>query len=126
MAQARVSAEQVKELISTELTDSVILASMIDTANVFVDTHLVPDANHGAPILNKIELYLAAHFVAISEEKGAVKFSKVGDASDAFDVSNLGSGFNSTRFGQTALSLDTSGILAAVATSNLKAQFRVI
>ena len=126
MSKARVSAAEVTALITTSIDDDIILSNMIDTANVFIDTHLVPAAGHPDSILNKIELYLSTHFVAVSEEIGAVKFSKVGDSSDAYDVSNLGEGFSSTRFGQQALALDTSGILASLASGGLKAQFRVI
>lgn len=126
MTKARVSAVQVKELIETSLDDSVIETSMIDTASVYIDAHLVPGAGHSDDILAKIELYLATHFVAISEEKGTLKFSKTGDASEAFSTTGLGEGLNATRFGQIALILDTSGILASKGTSKLKAEFRII
>ncbi len=123
---ARVSANDVTQLLDTKIEDSVILSSMIDTANVYIDTHLVPGAGHSDAMLKKIELYLAAHFVALTEERGTLKFSKMGDSSDAFSTSKLGEGLNATRFGQTALVLDTSGILASKGTSKLKAAFRVI
>ncbi len=77
-------------------------------------------------ILEKIELYLAAHFVALTSEKGTLKFSKVGDSSDAWDVTELGEGLRATRYGQTALVLDTSGILANKGSSKLKALFRIV
>ena len=102
-----------------------LLASMIDTANVYIDTHL-SGAGHSASILEKIELYLAAHFVALTSEKGTLKFSKVGDSSDAWDVTELGEGLRATRYGQTALVLDTSGILANKGSSKLKALFRIV
>ena len=122
---ARVTATQVKEIIETNIEDSVILASMIDTANVYVNTHL-DGYGYSDDMLEKIELYLSAHFVAITEEGGALKYSKYGDASDAWDTSKLGGGLNSTRFGMTALSLDTSGILANVGSASFKAEFRIV
>ena len=125
MSKARVSAEQVTELITTSLEESVILSSMVDTANLYVDTYLL-EADHSDAILEKIELYLAAHFVAITEERGALKSSKTGDARDEWHTDYMGTGFNSTRFGQVALTLDTSGILAGVGSAKLKAQFRVV
>lgn len=125
MSKARVSASQVKELIETTLADNVILASMIDTANVIIDTHL-NNAGHSKQILAKIELYLSAHFVAITEERGTLKFSKLGDSSEAYNTAKFGTGFNSTRFGQTALLLDTTGILSNVGATNLKAELRVV
>jgi len=125
MAKARVSAGQVKELIETKLDEDVILASMIDTANTYIDAHL-DAAGHSNAILLKIELYLSAHFVAITEERGSLKFSKLGESSEAYNTTELGAGLNSTRFGQTALLLDTSGILANISASKLKAEFRVV
>ncbi len=122
---SRVTAEQVKEIIPTSIEDSVILASMIDTANVYIDTHLT-EAGHSDAILEKVELYLASHFVAITEEGGALMSSKLGEAADEWETDFLGDGLRSTRFGQIALILDTSGILANVGTSHLKAQFRVV
>ncbi len=101
------------------------MGSMIDTANLFVDTHLA-SAGHSDAILEKITLYLAAHFVAISDEGGALKSSKLGDATDQWDTSQLGIGLRSTRYGQTALTLDTTGILANVGSASYKAEFRVI
>ena len=125
MAKARVDASQVKELITTNIDEGIIVTSMIDTANLYVDTHLI-DSGHSEEVLAKIELYLAAHFVAISEERGALRSSKMGDATDEWDTASVGTGFNSTRFGQTALTLDTTGILANVGSAQFKAEFRVV
>ncbi len=121
----RVSATEVKEVIATSISDGVVLSSMITTASNYIDVHL-PDAGHSAATLKSIELYLSAHLVAVTEERGGLKYSKLGDASDAWDVSKFGDGFKSTRFGQTALALDTSGILARIASSNFKAELRVV
>lgn len=125
MAKARVSALQVKEIITTEISETTILASMIDTANLYIDTHL-SDAGHTDAVLAKIELYLAAHFIAITDDGGALRSSKLGDSEDSWDTSLLGEGFKSTLYGQTALNLDTSGILANKGLSTLKAEFRVL
>lgn len=122
---ARVSADAVKEVVPSKLDDDVILSNMIDTANVFVNEHLVPDAGHSDLILEKIELYLSAHFVALTEEQGGITRSKLGDADDSF-ANVYEAGFKSTRFGQQALAIDTSGILNRVASTTLKAEFRVI
>lgn len=121
---ARVSAEQVKEVIETNLADATVLSSMIDTANLYVDTHLLSEG-HSAQILTKIELYLAAHIVALTEERGSLKGSKLGDASE-FLADVFSEGFRATRFGQLAVALDTSGVLARLGASSLKAEFRVV
>ena len=122
---ARTSAGAVKEVVATDIVDEVVTANFIDTANLFVDTHLVPDAGHSEAMLTKIELYLAAHFVALTEEQGGITRSKLGDADESFANIYEG-GLKSTRFGLSALALDTSGILNNVAQTNLKAEFRVV
>lgn len=120
---ARVTAGEVKEIIQTEISDDVILTNHIETANLFVDTHLT--TKHSAPVLKKIELYLAAHFVALTEERGGLTRSKVGEADESL-ANVYAEGFRATRYGQTALSLDTSGTLTRIAQTRLKAEFRVV
>lgn len=122
---ARITAAAVKVIMPTKLADDEVMAHFIDTANLYVDTHLVPDAGHTEKILGKIELYLAAHFVALTEEQGGITRSKLGDADESF-ANVFEAGFKSTRFGQQALALDSSGILNRVAQTKLKAEFRVV
>ncbi len=121
---ARVTAGQIKEVIETKIADSVIQASMIDTANLYVDTHLL-SFGHSKDILEKIELYLAAHYVALTEERGSLRGGSFGDASE-FLSDLYTEGFRATRFGQVALGLDTSGTLARLGQSTLKAEFKVV
>jgi hypothetical protein len=120
---ARVSAEEVKEVIETSLTDDTVCSNMIDTANLLVDTHLGTTLSE--QVLKKVELYLAAHFVALTEERGGITLSKMGDSSESY-ANVYTQGFNSTRFGQTALALDSTGVLTNVAQTQLKADFRVV
>lgn len=121
---ARVTADTVKEIISTQLTDQVVNQNHILTANLIVNDNLV---NQGISdeMLERIELYLAAHYVALTEEGGALTRDKLGDADTSY-ANIYDQGLKSTRFGQTALALDTTGILAQISTTNLKAAFRVI
>lgn len=121
---ARVSAESVKEIVATSLTDDVVLAHMVDTANIYIDAHLL-GAGHTEAILEKIELFLAAHYTALIEERGSLKGSKISDASE-FLSDVYTAGFASTRFGQMAIGLDTSGTLVRLGATTLKAEFRVI
>ncbi len=122
---ARTSAGAVKEVIPTNLANDVIMSNFIDTANLFVDTHLVPDAGHSELMLTKIELYLAAHFVALTDEQGGLTRKKIGDADESY-ANVFEGGLKSTRFGLQALALDSSGILNNVARTNLKAEFRIV
>ena len=97
---------------------------MINTANLYIDTHLL-SVGHSEAILQRIELYLTAHMVALTEERGSLKGGKYGDASE-FLADVYSEGFRATRFGQLALSLDTSGTLTRLGQTTLKAEFRVI
>lgn len=120
----RVTAHEVIELLPTSLADRVVKGNMITTASNYVDVHLA-SAGHSATTLKHIEMYLAAHCVAITEEKGGIVSDEFGDSKVEF-AEVYGEGFNSTRFGQMAIILDTSGTLAAKSTTKPKAQFRVI
>ena len=123
---ARTSPEAVKEIVQTSLTDAVVLTNHIDTANLLVTTHLVGTTPVIAdPLLKKIELYLAAHFVALTEERGSLTRSKMGDADESF-ANIFEQGYKSTRYGQTALALDSTGTLARVSQTDLKAAFRIV
>ncbi len=121
---ARVTGEEVKEVVNTKIDAGTILTNMVDTANVFIDTHLL-SAGLPSEILKKIELYLAAHFVALTEEQGGITRSKMGDADESY-ANVYKPGFGATRFGQQALALDTTGILNSVSRITLKAEFRVV
>jgi len=124
---ARVSALEVKEIVNTEVCDDTLVGNFIDTAHTYVETHLVgTECQNSEAILKKIEMYLAAHFLSITDEGGTLKYTKLGDAAEAYDTGNFGEGLNSTRYGQTAIMLDACGILAGLATTNKKAQFRVV
>ncbi len=121
---ARVTATTVKEIISTQLSDAVVNENHIVTANIIVSENL---ENQGIsdPMLEKIELYLAAHYVALTEEGGGLTRDKLGDADTSY-ANIYDQGLKSTRFGQAALALDTTGILVQISTTALKAAFRII
>lgn len=78
--------------------------------------------------LDLITKFLAAHFIVVSAESGGLRRSRVGDADDSYVVPEAKAGLSSTRFGQQAINLDTSGTFAqaAVAGSMNRAQFRVV
>lgn len=123
---SRTSAERVKEIVTTSISDEVVASNMLFTANNLVTTHLLNEG-YSSDTLEQIEMYLAAHLVALSEEKGGLIRTQFGDAeewySDQYDT-----GLRMTRFGQTALALDSSGVLANIsaAAKVLKAQFRIV
>lgn len=63
--------------------------------------------------LTEIETWLAAHFYVCSDQTYAAKGT---DKASATFHGQTGKGLESSRYGQTALILDYSGCLAAVAT----------
>jgi hypothetical protein len=117
---ARVTSSEVKGLIKTSLDVDPLIA----TATLLVDENLVGQGMTDAR-LKTIELWLSAHFVAVAEERGALTRSKKGDSDEDYEI-KVGEGLNMTRFGQQALALDSSGILASQVTSMKPAEFRVV
>jgi hypothetical protein len=105
--------------------DGVDLTSFIDTAHLIVDESLL-NAGLSSARLTQIELYLAAHFALVTHERGGLQRQKAGDAEDYYQSSGFKTGLQATRYGQQATILDTSGTLGALATSAVKAQFRVV
>lgn len=114
---------QVKAIIDTSRDTS----AFITTAQLLVDEELA-DKGLSDDRLDQITLYLAAHFVCITEESGGLRRSKLGDGDESYKVPDAKtSGLTFTRYGQQALILDKSGTLAAISASGgLKARFTVM
>ena len=119
----RVTEGEVTAIVDTERH----VTPFIDVAALIVDENLVGQGLSAAR-LKQIELYLAAHFTTVTEEKGSLVSSKSGDAEDTYFTRELGKGLAMTRYGQQALTLDSSGILSGLSklVGSLKAQFRVV
>jgi hypothetical protein len=116
----RVTKEEVQGLIATNFD----VAPFIDTASLIVDESL-SDQGMSDARLKTIELWLSAHYTAVAEERGALKKSSKGSSEEDYDI-KVGEGLNMTRFGQQALALDSSGVLAEQVTSTRDAQFRTV
>ncbi|SDF83510.1 hypothetical protein [Thalassobaculum litoreum] len=106
---ARVTSAEVKAIVTTAIAD---VSNFIEPATLIVDEDLA-DKGMSSDRLTQIELYLAAHFVTISEERGGLVSTKVGESEDRFRRFD-GAGLMSTRYGVMAASLDTSGTLATM------------
>lgn len=117
----RVSDADVRGLI--QVPSDVNPDVFIETANAIVEEHLV-GAVTSEVLLNKIELYLAAHFTALTVERGSLIRTTAGEASEALQ-SIYAAGFKSTRFGQQAIALDYSGKLASLTQASLHMRARV-
>lgn len=104
---ARVTAEQVMEIISTTLSEAQVNA-FINTAHLVVQTRL---ANKGLDpaLLTEIELWLAAHFVSMRDpRKKAVRANNISITYQG----EFGVGLHATSYGQQAMALDPTGTLA--------------
>jgi hypothetical protein len=99
----------------------------IETAQLIVDEEL-DGSGLSDERLDRIVLYLAAHFVCLTEEAGGLRRSKLGESDESFRVpgdKDVGLAF--TRYGQQAMLLDTTGRLASINAKNgLKALIEVI
>ena len=70
----RVTTTDVRVVIDTDLTDADI-STLIDIASRLVDDELVPLGRLSSDRLRDVELYLAAHFVAVREPRERVGFN---------------------------------------------------
>ena len=104
---ARTTATEVKEIISTELTDPQITA-YIGIANSIVTNNVT--CGLSASALEEIERWLTAHLISITQER-QVKKEKLGEAELTY-AGQYGTGLKSTSYGQMVLMLDTCGGLA--------------
>jgi len=126
---ARVTAAEVRQILPVPSTgdgsvDNTDLGAIIDVANRLV-TDVLGSAGLSTARLKDVELYLAAHLLTIREmDFGATIEQKVNETWAQYG-GRLKSGLEFTRFGQTALVLDTSGKLAG-ATTGQRAAFKVV
>lgn len=119
---ASVTSQEVKDLLGT--TDAMDVTEHINTASILVEEDL---AGSGLSVQRKklISLYLAAHFTTLALERGSLRSEKVGTSEETYR-DTTGEGLNSTRWGQQAMSLDSSGILADNANPLPRAEFEVV
>lgn len=109
---ARVTATEVKEIISTNLSDSEV-APFITLANQLVTLKLSTKTALSSDNLKEIERWISAHYIALYEKReagrGIIGFGNVGGAygKDPF----MGFGLGSTFYGQSAMELDITGAL---------------
>jgi len=124
MSTALVTNKDVQGLIGDTSVD---MTPFINAAHIIIDEDL-NGAALSAARKKQVELFLAAHFYVVVREKGGITREVIGDAEERYQVmppSALG-GLSTTRYGQQAIALDTTGKLGASATNPIKAQFRVV
>lgn len=117
-AAVAISPPQVRNvIIGTVLTDEQI-EGCISTATIIVLDHLI-----GTPLsvntLTEITLYLSSHFVSLRDRTTRIRKERIGDAEVEYEASKSPANYlalSSTEWGATALTLDTTGILASLGT----------
>ena len=113
-------------IISIHDVDAGDASAAITSAELIVTEELGAQG-HSVDRLLQIKLWLAAHFFELSWNQGGLVSKQVGDSKEEYNrLSATKTGFASTRYGAQAMAFDTSGILASIASSNQRSEFRVI
>lgn len=120
----RVTEAEVRSLLEP-YADAVDMTLSIGQATMLVDEELV-GKGLSEDRLKYIELNLAAHFATLIVERGGFTYQKSLSAEEGYNRPKDYSKLSSTRFGQAALSLDTSGALSALDSPAGRAEFRVL
>lgn len=102
---ALVDADEVREIVDTELTNPRI-ANFINMAYVTTKNLGMTDTE----LLKQIQLLLSAHFLTVYE--GVVQSQSVGGEYSVSFARVVGEGLKASTYGQQALALDTTGKLA--------------
>jgi len=101
-----------------------LVDSCIATAGRIVQEQL-SSSGLSAGTIEDIKRYLSAHFLALTVERGSVVSERIGESSAMYGYA-YGRGLRMTRFGETVLMLDTTGILASSTSSQLRAELVVV
>ena len=103
MSISKPSAADVIALTGTGLSSTVVSAIIDDAALAAEDCLTTLDAERQESALK----WLAAHMISATSDLGsqAVSSSKLGDASDSYSKGTLGSGINSSFYGQQAIAI---------------------
>jgi len=104
----RTTEQDVTDIFDTSL-DGVSLSAWIDVANELVNDIADKDPSLGASRLEKLETLVAAHFAASQDQRHE---SNSGGARSVSYQGDTGMGFEGTKHGQVALTLDPTGTLA--------------
>lgn len=127
-----ITPDDVRVIVPTTDASDETIQVHIDTAEVIVSENLA-GSGLSTTRLDKIRVYLSAHFLTISEASGGgggmLKSTKTGEATDEyFSATEIGGyGLAATAYGQQALVLDTTGSLANLTKApGPSAEFRVV
>lgn len=108
---ARTTAELIAAIIEWDV--SIGLDPFIAAANSLVD-EIAVESGHDEARLTLIETWLAAHFYAMRDPR--VTAEGAGPVNASYQ-SAVATGLKTSHYGQMAMTLDTSGLLAAMSES---------
>jgi hypothetical protein len=107
----RVTVNEVKRIIDTNLTDTIIEAFISGATNM-VDQALEDDTDLSDDLKKEIERWLTAHMIAATRER-QIESASAGSASVKYQ-GVTGKKLESTLYGQMVLTLDTTGRFASL------------
>ncbi len=113
---ARVTQAEVEEIV--EIDSSISITPFITVATLIVDEELVGRGLSDAR-LKEIERYLAAHFYCVRDPRVTSESAGVSASYEGSAGQNL----SRTRYGQQAILLDTTGILASMNAAQTRRAF---
>lgn len=122
MSTINITAADVRGVFA-RIPDALDVSPMIDAATTLVTDNLVGKGMSDAT-LTLITKYIAAHFTLISLYSEP-KYEEIERTRNEYNF-KPGQGLASTRFGQQAIFIDTSGVLALMGTSQPYARFTLV
>ncbi len=118
----RVAATEVKEIISTDLSDAVV-DTFITAANLVV-TDALGGQSLDAALLKEVERWLSAHFLACTRAQQAQ--AEGAEGANITYQGQTGKGLDATLYGQQVKVLDPTGLVEAAASSRREASIRAV
>jgi hypothetical protein len=119
----RATEAEVRDLLDVPATE--VVTPYLADANIIV-TEELGTSSLTADRLKLIEKFLAAHFYILAKEGGGITHERVGESEQRYAAAGLREGFSSTRWGQQATVLDTTGALRRLSAREGYAGFRVV
>lgn len=117
----RVNDCEVKEVFSTTLNT---VPFIVAAHSIISQQGLASYPCHDEASLKEVERWLAAHLAATSDIQYSIQKEKMGDSEDSYFDRSKGEGLKGSSYGQQAILLDCSGVLATL--GKRKARFEVL
>ena len=122
----RVTAVEVVAILeeaSEAATDKASLTAFIDLAHLVVEENIYPLAELTEARMKEIERWLSAHFYCILSPRAN---SESAGVSVSYEANSKAEGFQTTRYGMQACTLDTTGTLANMGRGKLKSTVKMM